>query len=280
MQRGAERGARDRDLEVVGPVARRRSRSPCAAARARPRRGGRARTGSRASWPRSAAVSGWAAPSDVGVQLERAARLALGRLEVAAAVREAAEVVVQRGDRRPATRPPARRSRAPARSARRRRRTCPMNFPTMPSMLCSAAGVGVVGAERRLAALERARQHVAGAGAVARVEQGEAAQAAELDVQPVERVAGGQRGRERVGAIERARGVGVIAERRAAPRRAARSMFGASKLGSPCSARNAAAASPASAAARGRRSRSAKACSASCSPMGCVSAGRGPRRGS
>ena len=75
------------------------------------------------------------------------------------------------------------------------------------------AGVRVVGAERRLAELERAGQHVARGGAVAGVEQGEAAQAAELDLEPVERVAGGQRAGELVGAIERVQRLAVIAER-------------------------------------------------------------------
>ena len=88
----------------------------------------------------------------------------------------------------------------------------PEELPDDAEHVVQRARGDVVGAERRLAALERARQRVAGAGAVARVEERETAQAPELHEQQVERVAAGQRGRQRVGAIERARGVGVLTE--------------------------------------------------------------------
>ena len=74
-------------------------------------------------------------------------------------------------------------------------------------------GVGVAGAERRLAEVERAHEDGAGTRAVARVQEREAAQPAEVHPQPVKRLAHGECRGERVGAVERRRGCGVIAQR-------------------------------------------------------------------
>ena len=210
VKRRADRGARDRDLDVVGPV----GAGEVARGLAQLALGllVAAELGQdRAELAAVAGRVGVRGPAARGVHLQRAARLALGGLQVPAAVGEAAEVVVQGrqdGGRRPDPLVDGQRAGVvgggvvePA-----------GELGDDAEHVVQRGAIGVVVAERALAQRERVFEHGARAGAIAVVEQRDPTQAPEVDAQAIERVALGQGGRERVGAVERPRGRAVVAE--------------------------------------------------------------------